>query len=104
MPLAFQVVNVPIPSGRGRRNVGFEPTPFRTPVRSANVALNGFALQYDGAGVDHHIRVVEVDVDFGAIDGAQNKVVFTVQCNYADKNADDAYSGSVQVLVIAEVA
>jgi hypothetical protein len=104
MALAFQVVNVPIPSGKGRRNIGFESTPFASRVMRANVALNGFKLQYDGAGVDHHIRVIEVDADFATIDGAQNKVVFTVQCDYADKNGDDAYSGSAQVLVIAEVA
>ena len=30
-------------------------------------------------------------------------VVFRVQCQYADKNFDDAYEGYVTALVIAEV-
>jgi hypothetical protein len=102
MALAFQVVTVPIPSGTGRRNIGFESTPFQSRPLRANVALNGFMLEYDGT--DHHIKVVEIDVDFTAIDGRQNKVIFTVQCNFADKNGDDAYSGYAHVLVIAEVA
>ena len=101
MPLRFQVVPVDIPSGTGRRTINFESQPFSPTVLRAAVALNGFRLQFDSA--DHHLKIVEIDADFLFVDQNQNKVVFSVECNLADKNGDDRYSGQANVLVIAEV-
>ena len=73
---------------------------FSSPVRRADVALNGFKLDF--ASSDHHINVVEVDADNVAISG--NVVHYRVECQYADKNFDDSYNGNIEVLVIADVA
>ena len=63
-------------------------------------AIEGF--KFDFLDNDHHINVVEVDVDVTGTPG--NIVEFTVECLYADKNFDDRYEGYVSVLVIAETA
>ena len=94
----FRSVGVTIPSGTGRRSIEGAAT-FGGPVRRASVALNGFKLDYVNS--DHHINIVEADTDVVSISG--NKVTFRVECNYADKNFDDAYRGYVTALVIAEV-
>jgi hypothetical protein len=93
-----RAVTVAIPSGTGRRSIE-RSARFGSPVRRANVALNGFKLDYTNS--DHHINIVEVDTDIVAIDGYT--VRFRVECNYADRNFDDPYSGYVTALVIAEV-
>ncbi len=94
----FRTVTVRVPRGTGRRSI--EATVrFGAPVRRANVALNGFKLDF--ASADHHINIVEADTDLVAIDG--NTVRIRVECNYADKNFDDPFSGYVTALVIAEV-
>ena len=61
--------------------------------------MNGFKLDYVNS--DHPSNVVEVDTDVVSISG--NTVTFRVECNYADQNFDDPYSGYVTALVIAEV-
>jgi hypothetical protein len=65
----------------------------------ANIALRGFVLDF--ASSDHHINVVEVSTEFAGIEG--EIVHFRVDCQYADKNFDDQYSGHVDVLVIADL-
>ena len=98
MPIAFSTRNVPIPSGKGRREIN-ESTTFGSRVRSAAVAINGFKLDYVDS--DHHINVVEIDSDVSLIE--ENEVHFLVEVHYADKDFNDAYQGYVQVLVIANV-
>ena len=92
-------ISVSIPAGTGRRSISREVT-FGSRVLSANVALNGFKLDFSNS--DKHINIVEADVDRSSISG--NTVTIRVECNYADKNFDDPYSGYVTALVIAEVA
>lgn len=73
---------------------------FPRPVTSAGGAIEGF--KFDFLDNDHHINIVEIDVD---ITGTPvNTVEFTFECLYADKNFDDRYEGYVSVLVIAETA
>jgi hypothetical protein len=98
MPIAFRTRQVSIPAGTGRSDIN-DSVSFRSPVRSAAVALNGFQVDYMNS--DHHINVVEIDTDLSAISG--NDVHFRVQADYADKNFDDPYRGYVEVLVIADV-
>lgn len=100
MAVDFQTSNITIPSGTGRRSIESFVT-FGSTVLRASVALNGFNLAY-GDDLDRHLNVVEADTDFIRIVG--NTVRFRVQCNLADKNSDDPYSGVVNALVIAEVA
>ncbi|MCZ6856590.1 MAG: hypothetical protein O7F70_01190, partial [Gemmatimonadetes bacterium] len=61
--------------------------------------MNGFKLDYTSN--DHHINIIEADTDFVSIVGAT--VNFRVECDYADKDADDLYSGYITTLIIAEV-
>ncbi|RMG17508.1 MAG: hypothetical protein D6730_23940 [Bacteroidetes bacterium] len=98
MALAFRTVSIAIPSGTGRRSINRSVT-FPRPVRTANVVLNGFKLDY--VSTDHHINIVEADTDLRSISG--NTVTIRFECNYADKNFDDAYRGYVTALVIADL-
>ena len=98
MAIEFRTSSVGIPNGTGRRSIAGSAT-FGSPVIKATVALNGFKLDY--ANSDHHINIVEADTDIVSISGST--VNFRVECNYADKNLDDPYSGYVTALVIAEV-
>ena len=99
MATEFRTVSIGIPSGTGRRSIEGRAR-FGSAVRRAGVALNGFRLDY--ANTDKHINVVEADTDIVSISG--NTVTFRVECNYADRNFDDPYSGYVTALVVAEVA
>ncbi|MCZ6641197.1 MAG: hypothetical protein O7F71_06450 [Gammaproteobacteria bacterium] len=98
MPIEFRTSTVTIPNGTGRRSIAGSAS-FDSPIIKANVAINGFKLDY--ASADHHINVIEADTDIVSIDGGT--VNFRVECNYADKNSDDPYSGYITALVIAEV-
>ena len=99
MAVDFRQRTVTIPSGTGRRSINDSVT-FGSRVIRANVALNGFRLDYVSS--DHHINIVEADTDIISISG--NTVNFRVECHYADQNFDDPYQGYITALVIAEVA
>jgi hypothetical protein len=101
MPIDFRQSSITVPAGVGRRSIPASVS-FGSTVRRASVALNGFMLDFAGADVDHHINIVEADTDLVSING--NTVNFQVECQYADRNFDDTYSGYVTALVIAEVA
>ncbi len=98
MAVQFATKSIDMPRGTGRKRIQGAVT-FRTRVITAAVALNGFKLDF--LNDDHHVNIVEADVDIDTIN--VDTVVFTVECNYADKNFDDPYQGYVTVLVIAEV-
>jgi hypothetical protein len=101
MAVQFRTVSVTVPSGTGRRSIAGSAT-FPARVQAAGIALNGFALDYTGNDLDRHLNVVEADTDLVSIQG--NTVNFAVECNLADRNFDDPYSGYVTVLVTADVA
>lgn len=96
--LDFRTKRTNFPDGTGRRSEN-EVVSFDSKVLRAGVAINGFKMDYVHS--DHHINIVEADVDFKSIAG--NNVNYTVQFNYADQNFADPYRGYVQTLVIAEV-
>ena len=98
MGVEFKTKSVAIPTGTGRRSI-VSSVNFSKPVKKASIVLNGFKLDY--ANADHHVNIVEVDTDVVNTSGSQ--VNFRVECNLADKNSDDGYSGYVTALVIAEV-
>lgn len=95
----FRTTSIGIPVGTGRRQIE-RTVKFGGPVKRAETALNGFKLDY--ANDDRNINVIEVDTDVVDIDGFEVKV--RVECQYADKNFDDPYSGYVTLLTVAEVA
>ena len=98
MALDFRRRRVTIPTGTGRRSINDSVT-FSSNVNRADIALNGFQLDYVNS--DHHINVVEIDTDI--ISRSHNTVNFRIEADYADKNFDDKYRGYVEVLVIADV-
>ena len=98
MAVEFITTRVKVEQGKGRRQLNGQVL-FQKKVRVANIALRGFLLDF--ANSDHHINVVEVTTDFAGTEG--EIVRFRVNCQYADKNHDDEYSGHVDVLVIADL-
>jgi hypothetical protein len=99
MPLAFRTQDISLSSGTGRRSIN-EMVSFHSKVNNAEVAVKGFKLDYVNS--DHHINIVEIDVD--RVTTAGNDVHFRVAADYSDKNFDDLYRGTVTVLVIADVS
>jgi hypothetical protein len=98
MAVEFSTKRIPVPRGTGRRQLN-DFVPFPRKVRVADIALRGFLLDF--ANSDHHINVVEVSTNLGVTEG--EIVHFRVDCQYADRNFDDEYSGHVDVLVIADL-
>jgi len=97
MALAFVRQDISIPDGTGRRSINGTAA-FGRDVRVADVAVNGFVLDYTSS--DHHINIVEIDTDVVNVRG--DIVEFRVECQYADKDFNDPYRGSVSILVIAD--
>jgi hypothetical protein len=95
---AYRSVSITIPSGPGTKHINSSVT-FGSNVRSAAVALNGFNLDYSSS--DHHINVIEADLDIVSISG--RTVFIKADTQYADVNFDDSYSGFVTATVIANV-
>ena len=73
--------------------------PFPSDVKKAHAAINGFRFDYTTG--DHNIDVVEVAATIERI--VTNTVQVRVSCLFADRDRADQYSGSVDVLVIAEL-
>jgi len=95
---AFRSVSITIPDGSGSKHIASSVT-FDSNVRSAAVVLNGFNLDYSSS--DHHINVIEADVDLVRISG--RTVFIDADTQYADHNFDDSYHGWVTATVIANV-
>jgi hypothetical protein len=95
---AYRSVSITIPSGSGTKRIASSVT-FGSNVRSAAVALNGFNLDYSNS--DHHLNVIEADLDIVQISG--RTVFIAADTRYADVNFDDSYSGFVTAVVIANV-
>ena len=95
---AYRSVSITIPSGSGTKRIASSVT-FNSNVRSAAVVLNGFNLDYSTS--DHHINVIEADLDIVQISG--RTVFIAADTRYADVNFDDSYSGFVTAVVIANV-
>ncbi|MDJ0661813.1 MAG: hypothetical protein QNJ42_20365 [Crocosphaera sp.] len=98
MAIDFRTVSITIPQGTGRRSIDGAAV-FNSTVLNAGVALNGFALDFTAP--DRPFNVMEADVDIVAI--TQNTVTFRVECQLADRNFDDPYSGYVTAMVTADV-
>lgn len=76
---------------------------FDGPIISFGAAIAGWELGYTSD--DHHLRRMQVAVSNASIDPSDSsKVTVEVSLAINDKNSDDRWSGSVDVLVAAEVA
>lgn len=99
MPTDFRSLNLPIPGGPGTKVVE-DTAVFSGRINRADTALKSVLLDYSDS--DHHINVVEATSTVISINANTARV--RVVCRYADVNFDDAYTGNVQVLVVADVA
>lgn len=96
-----------------RTSITFDPTSgriqnevatvvFNSRVVRADVALNGFDVQFtDG---DHHIFRQIVDASISTVNNNTVTVAVRYLLRDSSGNIDDRYHGRVDVLVIAEVA
>lgn len=98
MSVDFRAVTITIPQGTGRRSIEGAAV-FNSRVLRAGVALNGFSLDF--VAPDRPFNVIESDTDILSIN--QNTVRFRVECQLADRNFDDPYSGFITALVTADV-
>jgi hypothetical protein len=101
MSLALKRQTITIPTTKKRYKKDFQER-FDSNVRHVDIAVNGFKLDYQHPEGDRSLNVVEVDTDIMKTDGRD--VTFRVEAHLADKNFDDAYTGYVTVLLIADVA
>ena len=99
MTTQFRARSVTVPGGSGTKVVE-DTVLFNGDVRSAETAIKAYLFDYSSS--DHHINVIEVATSVVATPA--NSVRFRVVCRYADQNFDDAYTGRVEVLVVADVA
>ena len=103
MTVAFEVLSIPVSGGSGTK-IEHGTAVFNGDVRSYETAIKGFLFDYSDS--DHHINVIEVttgrprDPD---PDPPLGRARVEVVCQYADRNSDDAYTGRVDVLVVAHV-
>jgi hypothetical protein len=99
MALAFKVFSQPIDVGTGQRDIPVQ-VPMGQNVKTAEVAIKAFNLDF----VDPTDRVIDiVRVMTTRATASGDEVVFNIICQYADRNGNERYKGSVDVLVIAEV-
>jgi hypothetical protein len=102
MALDFRnvVVTFNTTAGAAQRENG--TADFASTVRRANAAIKGFDIFF--ANVDRHFHRQEIDIDNVTVDG--NSVNFSVDFALRDRSGtfDDPFGGSVEVLVIADVA
>jgi hypothetical protein len=101
MPLAFRTKRITINRGSGTI-IENDDLDFDSEVLKADVTIKGFQLDFEPAGREFPLNVVEVTV---AVDRPPqgNTVNFQVTARYTDKNATAVYKGFVDVLGIAEV-
>jgi hypothetical protein len=102
MPIDFRRATINFDPTSGQEQIETKAVTFGSRVLRADVALNGFDIRYTNG--DHHIRQEKVDASIASIDDR----TVTARVNYLLRddsgNIDDTYAGTVQVLVMAEVA
>jgi hypothetical protein len=99
MALAFKVHPQPIDEGTGQRNIPVK-VPMGAKVNTAEVAIKAFNLDF----VDPTNNVIDiVRVMTSRATPTGDDVEFNIICQYADRNGNERYKGSVDVLVIADV-
>lgn len=91
-----------MPPTRGTTSVAAGTATFTAKIRIADVALKGYSIKFDN-NKDHHFG--QLDVFFKEQQINNNNYSFAVFVLLRDfsGNIDDTYSGSVDVLVIADL-
>ena len=102
MALDFRNVNVRFDPTSGRPQRETATAVFGARVRRATAALKGFNIGFTNG--QHPVLREEIDIDVTSI--LDNTVTVAVDFLIRDSsgNIDDPFSGSVEVLVLADVA
>jgi hypothetical protein len=102
MAVVFQGPSFAVPGGFGTKLID-QTIFFNGVVTSAEIALKGFEFHFEDFD-DHPLRVVEAkSFIIQIVPSGLSSVRFGVVCQFGDSNLDDPYTGSVDVLVIANV-
>jgi hypothetical protein len=102
MAIDFRRGSINFDSTRGQTQDEVTSVVFNSAVRRADVALNGFDVQYTDN--DHELFRQMVDASIAAIRDRTVDVRVRYLLRDSSGNIDDRYHGRVDVLVIAEVA
>lgn len=102
MALDFRELTIRFDPTTGRTQRESATAVFGDRVRRASAALKGVNIGYNNG--DHHLLRQEFDIDVTTI--VNNTVTVAVDFLLRDNsgNIDDPFSGSVEVLVLADVA
>jgi hypothetical protein len=100
MALEFRSAGFGFASAKGKTQEIVGRINFSKPVLKADVALQGFDLQFDNA--DHELHRISVRATVTKIDLISAWVSVKILLRDHSGNIDDKYSGSVSVLVFAE--
>lgn len=103
MSLSFQTYTVQIPDQTGApTSITCQSNPFNTTVKSADCCIKSWDLEFSDSERPFH----RAYVDIKNVSPDNNVVCFTVTAGVRDNsgNWDDTYGGSIDVLVIADVA
>lgn len=102
MTLDMRNLNIRFDPTTGRAQRESATAVFGSQVRRANAALKGFNITFNNG--DHNFLREQVDVDVTGINNNTVEVAVDFVLRDSSGNFDDPYSGSVEVLVIADVA
>jgi hypothetical protein len=86
----------------GQVQTQFTTALFNSPVRRAEVALKGFNIGYTNS--DHHVLRELIQAHIDAIENNTVRVRVDYLLRDDSGNIDDPYNGTVDVVVMAEVA
>jgi hypothetical protein len=100
MALEFRSAGFGFASGKGKTQEIVGRINFSKPVLKADVALQGFDLQFDNA--DHELHRITVRARVTKIELISAWVSVKILLRDHSGNIDDRYSGGVSVLVFAE--
>jgi hypothetical protein len=100
MFVVLQTVTFPTVTGSGPQT---QPVTVHMPgpVSQAAAVLTGFDVEYSH-GDDHHLGRLDVELEVGAINGADVAVTVTYGLRDWSDNWDDGYDGTVSFAVIGE--
>lgn len=99
MPVQFRSFDFVLPGGAGSKSVS-ATTVFDRDVISMATAIQSFTFDYSNG--DHHINVVSIRT-FAGFPHDSRTVEVSANCEYADENFDDPYTGNIRILLIVEV-
>lgn len=101
MALDFREVGFGFGPLTGRRHELSYTMDFGQKVSKATIALKGFTSQFDKA--DHELHALEILTRVDRIENTKVFVTVSILLRDYSNNIDDKYSGSVHIIIFADV-